>query len=84
MRLRPAGCVAGASVKYDYLGQVRAGGFGQLEVVGTTTLEAIAESMAEKWGADDPALAGLDPHDVGLRVASINVKAVKRVDPEAA
>jgi len=71
-----AGCIAGALDESDYVGQIRAAGFNQVEVL---SREYAQISQSAEWNelralmSDD----GLSPQDMDRKVASINVKAYK-------
>jgi arsenite methyltransferase len=81
------GCIAGASLKADYLAAIRAAGFDGVEIV----KEATAETAFDARSADptlvvngqevDPADLGLTPEtaaDVAACVASVTVRAARR------
>jgi len=86
-----ASCVAGALEESEYLGKIRAAGFGQVEV-----LSRDRSDIDEAAGWDDVQViaagedgvqakvilseSGLTPQELALRVFSVKVRAVKRSD----
>ncbi|MEN6369313.1 MAG: arsenite methyltransferase [Thermotogota bacterium] len=81
------GCIAGASLKADYLAAIRAAGFRDVEIVKETSAEAAfgsrcAEPTFVIEGQEvDPADLGLTPEaaaDLAGCVASVTVKATRR------
>ncbi len=89
-----AGCIAGALDELDYLNKIRAAGFEQVEVVSRdyTEIDEAAEWEDVQVMAAGPdgeitnaqqaqalvAEAGLSPHELAHKVASIKVKALKK------
>jgi len=89
-----AGCIAGALDEPDYLNKIRAAGFEKVEVVSRdyTEIDEAAEwedvqvmvvgvdgEATNAQEAQTPlAEAGLSPHELAHRVASIKVKALKK------
>ncbi len=72
------GCVAGASLKDDYLAAIGAAGFRDVEIVKETSAEAAFVVDGQEV---DPVDLGLTPEtavDIAACVASITVKAAKR------
>jgi SAM-dependent methyltransferase len=87
------GCVAGASLKADYLAAIGAAGFRDVEIVKETGAEAVFGSRCDDPtfivdGQEvDPADLGLTPEaaaDIAGCVASITVKAAKSTECRAA
>lgn len=80
-----AGCLAGALDESDYLGKIRAAGFGRVEVMSRdyAEVEEVESAVADgQVPGGDEALkllqdSGLSAHDLARRVASIKVKAYK-------
>jgi arsenite methyltransferase len=80
------GCIAGASLKADYLAAIRAAGFDDVEIVKEATAEAAFDArsadptLVVDGQAVDPADLGLTPEtaaDVAACVASVTVRAAK-------
>jgi arsenite methyltransferase len=71
-----AGCVAGALDESDYLGKIRAAGFGEVEVL---SRDYVKISQAAEWKDMKVPLieAGLSSHDLDHKVASVRVEAHK-------
>jgi SAM-dependent methyltransferase len=81
------GCIAGASLKADYLAAIRAAGFDDVDIVKEATAEAAFDnrSAGPTFVVDgqevDPADLGLTPEaagDLAACVASVTVRAAKR------
>jgi arsenite methyltransferase len=80
------GCVAGASMKADYLAAIEAAGFRDVEVLKDVSADAAFSDCAEakiliEGEEVDPESLGLDrekAHQLAGTIASITVKAIKR------
>jgi len=84
-----AGCVAGALDEKVYLAKIRAAGFDAVEVISRDYAQAEAEQAMELLTGEDgrPAAeaeasallaeAGVSPADLGLKIASVKVRARK-------
>jgi SAM-dependent methyltransferase len=72
------GCVAGASLRTDYLAAIREAGLEDVEVVKELGFGEMATSMAPAELLDVACKAGIDVGAVAATVRSIKVRAVKR------
>jgi len=80
------GCVAGASMKHDYLAHIEGAGFTAIEVLKETTFEPVLSGLSSDPqivvdGVEvDPETLGLTAEtarEIGVSVASITLRAVK-------
>ena len=71
------GCVAGASLRDEYLGTIAAAGLVDIEIVKQSDFGAVVADLVPAAMRDQAEAAGIDVHEVARSVRSITVRARK-------